>query len=203
MPEDAKIEWVVLDAMGVIYSARDDVTDILIPFLRERGCDLPDDMIVRDYKSASLGRMSSDDFWTACGMENPEGLDCELTFMHSLNPGLLQMLPKLRDNGVRLACLSNDVSEWSRLLRRRYGLERWVEKWVISGDAGRRKPDPAIYEKLLRATNAPPECCLFVDDRQKNIDAAARLGFQTLLFNESGKDAQAQFDKVLELATRD
>jgi hypothetical protein len=41
--------------------------------------------------------------------------------------------------GVRLACLSNDVSEWSKLLRERFGLSEYITDWFISADIGVRK----------------------------------------------------------------
>lgn len=201
MSECSKIEWVVLDAMGVIYSIGRDVENLLIPFLRERGCEAPDDHIQRDYKACSLGHMNSDDFWMACGMEAYDGLDCEYTFQHNLSAGLLPTLAALRERGVHIACLSNDVSEWARLLRRRFRLDRWVEKWIISADVGLRKPNSLIYARLLGELESKAENCLIVDDNMRNIEAAAKLDFQTMHFNrEADGGAVGQFNKLLGMA---
>lgn len=198
MPEKPTVEWVVLDAMGVIYSTGRDVEDLLIPFLRERGCEAPDDYIQRDYRACSMGYMNSDDFWKACGLDAYDGFDCEYTFQHNLSSGLLPTLTTLREAGYRVACLSNDFREWSRLLRRRFRLDRWVEEWVISAEVGSRKPSSLIYARLLERCQTSAQKCLFLDDRLRNVEAAARLGFQTQHFDrEAEGGAAGQFRKLL------
>ncbi|MGW6582338.1 HAD-IA family hydrolase [Streptomyces globisporus] len=47
------------------------------------------------------------------------------------------------------------------------------------------KPDPAIYRTAAERAGVPMERCLFVDDRQENIDAAAALGMTTALYREA------------------
>lgn len=99
---------------------------------------------------------------------------------------------------MRLACLSNDVSEWSLNLRNRFGLDRLITDWVISGDVGYRKPDPEIYQELLRRLQVMPSEVLFIDDRVKNLTAAATLGFHVIGF---GPDMLGQqgFPTVLDM----
>ena len=48
----------VLDAMGVIYSVRDDVKDLLCPFIAEKDGSKDTSKIERLYHSASLGGSS-------------------------------------------------------------------------------------------------------------------------------------------------
>jgi len=45
------------------------------------------------------------------------------------------------------------------------------------------KPDPAIYKLLLDRIHRPPDQCLFIDDSERNILVADRLGFQTIHFS--------------------
>ena len=54
----------ILDAMGVLYEAGDDVAELLVPFVGKHGrSDLSAEAIDRDYVEASLGRMGPDAFW--------------------------------------------------------------------------------------------------------------------------------------------
>ena len=46
---------------------------------------------------------------------------------------------------------------------------------------GLRKPQPELYEKILRDNNLVPQETLFADDLEENLEAAARQGIQTLL----------------------
>jgi FMN phosphatase YigB (HAD superfamily) len=45
---------------------------------------------------------------------------------------------RLRGDGIRLACLSNDVLSWSVLLRQRFELDRYIDACTISGAVGAR-----------------------------------------------------------------
>jgi len=178
---------VVLDAMGVIYQACDDVAELLIPFLREKGCAAPDSAICDCYTECSLGVFESAVFWRRLGIEGEaKGLDQSYLGRHSLNSGLEEFCERMRKRSVALACISNDVSEWSRHLRRRFALEHRFINWTISGDIHCRKPDLAIFEHFIRTTNCSPGHCLYVDDRHKNLDAARRVGFHTLEFRANG-----------------
>ena len=76
--------------------------------------------------------------------------------------------------------------------------------FVISGDVGVRKPDAAIYRELISQTGVPAENMVFVDDRPKNLDAAAELGFRTVQFGQSTPKTSrhftaTDFSQVLEL----
>ncbi|MEU3910330.1 HAD-IA family hydrolase [Streptomyces sp. NPDC029721] len=52
---------------------------------------------------------------------------------------------------------------------------------VLSADVGVRKPDPAIFQIVLDRLGASADECLFIDDSEMNLEAAARLGFTPLL----------------------
>lgn len=168
--------------MGVIYQARDDLLELLIPFVRSRGATLNDQTIVDHYTECSLGGFSSSELWRRLGIGPNPTVDEEYLAGHALNDGLGTFLSELRARGLAVHCLSNDVSEWSKRLRVRFGLESSIEHWIISGDVGVRKPDPRIYGRLLETTGLLPENCIFIDDRIPNLDAAREMGFQTLLF---------------------
>jgi HAD superfamily hydrolase (TIGR01509 family) len=97
-----------------------------------------------------------------------------------MTPGMTELLELWSQEGYRLACLSNDVVEWSEVLRRRFGLTRWIDIWVISGDIGLRKPDPLAYRRLLDALGTDSSEVLFMDDRARTVAAATELGVLTV-----------------------
>jgi 2-haloacid dehalogenase len=85
-----------------------------------------------------------------------------------------------------------------------YGLTNWsaetfpptVEKHpffhtftgiVLSGEEKVRKPDPKIYQILLERYRLLPEECVFIDDRQENLDTAHESGIETILFENAGQ----------------
>jgi len=48
-----------------------------------------------------------------------------------------------------------------------------------------RKPDSAIYRQALDISQRVPEECIFIDDRQLNIESARRLGMRTIHFQNA------------------
>lgn len=169
-----------LDAMGVVFSAADDVAELLVPYLREQGCTLDDAEIEEVYTACSLGLMTSAQLWERCGVD---GSDDDYCSRHELTPGTTELLADVAGSVDRILVLSNDVSEWSRLLRDRFGLTRWVPDWVVSGDLGVRKPDSRAYEALVNAAGVPAADIHFFDDRPRNVDAAREGGLQAHLFS--------------------
>ena len=174
------IDVVAFDAMGVLYSSADDVGELLVPYLRSHGCVWPRSEIAQLYEECSLGKMSSADFWTTAGASGAS--DEEYCRAHRLTEGVVALLAELDATGVRLVCLSNDVSEWSRLLRERFGLGEYVTDWFVSGDIGVRKPDPEAFTTLCRRLDVIPERILLIDDREANVAAARGAGLQALRF---------------------
>jgi HAD superfamily hydrolase (TIGR01509 family) len=175
-------EILVLDAMGVLYEAGDDVAELLVPFVGRHGrADLLAEVIDRDYVEASLGRMDTHTFWQRMGVD--PSLEDRYLAGHRLIEGTLEALAELKERHGRLACLSNDISSWSLKLRQRFGLESWIDHWFISGDLGLRKPSAEIYRLAADRLGVRPQEVVFVDDRLRNLDAAKAVGFNTVLLD--------------------
>ena len=117
----------VLDAMGVVYQVGDDVADLLAPFILENGGSPTTGEIESAYMEASLGRINANEFWNRVGIL-PEREDGYLTRV-LLTDGLREFLSAAPANFQRVVCLSNDVSQWSRKLRRMHQLETHIDGW--------------------------------------------------------------------------
>jgi FMN hydrolase / 5-amino-6-(5-phospho-D-ribitylamino)uracil phosphatase len=87
---------------------------------------------------------------------------------------------------VALPChaLSN-YPVWYRRIEQRLGLSRYLDWSFVSCETGVRKPDPAAYLGPVRALGLAPQDCLFVDDRQENVDAAQALGLDAVRFTSA------------------
>jgi HAD superfamily hydrolase (TIGR01509 family) len=186
------MKTLVLDAMGVIYQARDDVVELLCPFIHQRGGIADDREIEALYIEASLGHLSARQFWQEVQVD--PNLEDDYLRRHRLSPGLNEFLRDAKPHFDSIWCLSNDVSQWSRKLREFFDLQTHIDGFVISGDVGVRKPEMAIYVELLSQAMAPVESMIFVDDRLKNLGAAAALGLATILFDSTGS---ARADRVV------
>lgn len=174
----------VLDAMGVIFSVGNDDRDLLCPFVEEKGGTKDVSKIEMLYHATSLGNMSSAQFWEAVGLDS--GLEDEYLQRYELTDGLIDFLEAVNSQGYEVWCLSNDISDWSKKLRARFGLNKYIHGFVISGDVGVRKPEQAIFDHLIGQLTVSPRDAVFVDDQRRHLDVAAALGFNTILFAPAG-----------------
>ena len=61
------------------------------------------------------------------------------------------------------------------------GNDHLFEKTYYSHLTGKRKPEAAIFEQVLKENNLKPEETLFIDDSPQHIAGAQKLGIQTYL----------------------
>jgi 2-haloacid dehalogenase len=92
------------------------------------------------------------------------------------------LLRQLVDSGLACYALTNMEAETYPKRRRRYEFLSWFAGRVVSGFEGVAKPDPQIYEVLLGRFDLDSETTLFIDDREANVVAAARVGMEAYLY---------------------
>ena len=177
------IKWVIFDAMGVIYEVADDVSDLLIPFLRSKNNKIPLKKIYESYIEASLGHITSKEFWNNLGYieEYPKIEEEFLDHWYTIDPEFNEVA-KILKKKYKIGMLSNDLKEWSNFLRIKYNINRYFDIAIISGEVGYRKPDKKIYELLLEKTNTKSKDIIFVDDKLENLRSASELGINTIRF---------------------
>ncbi len=93
------------------------------------------------------------------------------------------LLDALRDLGLKLGLVSNAKDPRWLLDEdlRRMGLAERLDTAVFSSEVGRRKPDPSLFERALRALGVPAERALFVgDSRYADVRGAKEVGMRTV-----------------------
>ncbi len=102
-------------------------------------------------------------------------------------PETVDLLHRLKARGHPLYCLSNMHRASLEHIERAHRFWEVFTGTVFSCRLNLCKPEAGIYEHLLRAFSLKPKQTLFMDDVQKNLDAAARLGIQTLRFENAAQ----------------
>lgn len=173
----------VLDAGGVLFDER------FRPFLRELAVDngvSPDEItaLYNEHLRRRLwrGECTVDEFWLEVGQALGTTLDrvsVEAELVKRLQP--LKTLERLKCWATKadIWILSNHRHEWLRPLLRAHAGEVPFTRLLISSEVGKMKPDEDIYSELFE--DADGLDILFVDDKQENLNTAARLGIPTLL----------------------
>ena len=97
----------------------------------------------------------------------------------------LRMLRALKSR-YRIAMLSNTnkvmfESKIPELFKiEGFTIEDYFDDFFLSYKMGMSKPSPEIFIKVAEGLGIEPCEALFIDDSQANVDAASKLGFQTL-----------------------
>jgi putative hydrolase of the HAD superfamily len=187
------MKWIISDAMGVIYTAGDDINGWLIPFLKTRNNNIDSRLVQELYIKTSAGEYSSKEFWTMLGFgsEYPGIEQYYLDTYPELDTSCYYFFNAVDTSVYKIAMLSNDVSEWSAWLRKRFNIQHYFSDCIISGDVKVRKPEPEIFNITLNRLQAQPADCIFIDDRLKNLHTAADLGFHTVFFDRNQIDRKA------------
>ena len=107
-------------------------------------------------------------------------------------------IAKIRASGIATALCTNNIAEFRPIWSSRMELDVLFDHVVDSSAVGTRKPEPAIYQHVLTLLELPAANVIFVDDMQANLDAAAALGYQTLLVGEAD-DHFAVLDRLFGL----
>jgi len=97
-------------------------------------------------------------------------------------PETVDLLYRLKARGHPLYCLSNMQFASIEHLEKTYDLWKVFTGTVISCRLNLCKPEPAIYEYLLKTYDLDAAVTVFIDDVEANLTVAAKLGMQTIKF---------------------
>jgi len=150
------------------------------------------------------GRMTEAEFLAA--IEDELGGDVRLsslpeTYFANLhaNERMIGSMRGLRDRGLRMALLTNNVREWEPRWRAKLpDIDEIFDVVVDSAFVGMRKPERGIYELTLErlGDGIAAEDCAFVDDTDVNSDAAEELGMHAVRYR-SDEQAIAELEELL------
>ena len=100
--------------------------------------------------------------------------------------GTVTILKQLIDNpNYKVVALTNWSAETFPIALERFNFLHWFEGIVVSGTEKMRKPFNEIYELTLNRFNIKASQSLFIDDNARNIEAAKKMGINTIRFNNS------------------
>ena len=88
---------------------------------------------------------------------------------------VIELLKRLKNNGYKLYILSNTNKYAMEEHNKKYLLD-YVDGYVLSYQVKMIKPHIGIYKELINKYNLIPSECIFVDDRNENIETANSLG---------------------------
>ena len=155
--------------------------------------------IIRKYwKPASLGETNSDEFWNEIakevGCEKQEIRSLLMEYMY-INEKMVDYIKLLKEK-YKIALLSNHIADWIEEKLNVIGLNEIFDEKIVSYNVKLRKPDHRIYKLAAKKLELKEEECIFVDDKQGNVNAANEVGMKGILFTNLGS-LKVKIDKEL------
>jgi len=95
------------------------------------------------------------------------------------------VLEELHRSGVALYALTNWSAELFPHAVERFSFLGWFDDIIVSGEVGAAKPSAEVFEILARRVPFPLARCVFVDDSEANVAAAAEAGMDAILFTDT------------------
>lgn len=111
----------------------------------------------------------------------------------------LDFLKQLKQEGTyRLLLLSNTNDLHIDFVKKHIAFfdefQECFEAFYLSQQMAMRKPDPEIFNYVLKTHNLKPQEVLFIDDTKANTDAADQLGIHTWNINPEKEDVTQLFE---------
>lgn len=97
-------------------------------------------------------------------------------------PHTVEWLKDLKERGYHLYLISNYGEELYEQTEHKLEFLPYMEGTIFSYQCKMIKPDLEIYRKLLEEYQLQASECVFIDDRQVNIDAAEKVGYRGIRF---------------------
>jgi putative hydrolase of the HAD superfamily len=86
-----------------------------------------------------------------------------------------------------LATINNEPRELNEFRIQKFNLRREFKAFFSSCYLGVRKPDEGIYKLALEVTQRTPEECVFIDDRELNLECARQMNMTTIHFQNAAQ----------------
>lgn len=94
----------------------------------------------------------------------------------------VHILKSVKDQGYRILALTNWSAETFPIALKRFDFLHWFEDVLVSGEIKMKKPDPAIFNLLVKRYKLDPKESVFIDDNIKNVAVSKTVGLDGIHF---------------------
>ncbi len=181
------IKAVIFDFGGVIGSSR----NLCVPKMADL-YEISEEMLIKNMlpplEPFRKGLITEDEFWKQLSLSlgKPIPKDskdlwkkCYEQFLH-IDIKMTGFIEELRDKGIKTAVLSNVIKPHAEIISRR-GFYKIFDVSVLSYKEHLQKPEKEIYLLTAKRLEVEPGECIFIDDREENLEPANELKMRAVL----------------------
>ncbi|MGA9192520.1 MAG: HAD family phosphatase [Anaerolineales bacterium] len=152
-------------------------------------------------RRATVGEASVQDIWDDLAgrldLSAEQAADLRRDFWRGdqLDLALIEKIRQLRTE-YKTGLITNAWKDIRRSIEDLWHLDDVFDAILISAEVALAKPDPAIYQMLLKQWSLPAQAVVFIDDFAENILAARQIGMAAIHF-KSPEQAIAELNALL------
>jgi putative hydrolase of the HAD superfamily len=198
-----KIKTVIFDIGGVLANIDSNAFPRLLGIERSRGNHVDERAIERMAKEYEIGRADTEEFFWMMheifkGKFTREKLEnaWNATVVEE-NSAIIPIVDAIQAR-YQTAILSNTNPAHFQESCDTAAIVKKFSRLYLSFRIGASKPDPAVYQYVIRDLSADPSSILFIDDLAENVAAAVKCGMQGIVFKDaSGLSSELRLRQVL------
>jgi glucose-1-phosphatase len=99
----------------------------------------------------------------------------------SEDPGVSEIIRSLKGKN-KLGLISNTNPLHFHYILTKFPVIHIFDRWILSHEAGFKKPDVRIFQKAIDWASVEPEKILLIDDMKRHVEVAVSLGMQAIHF---------------------
>ncbi|MCL2461850.1 MAG: HAD-IA family hydrolase [Defluviitaleaceae bacterium] len=130
------------------------------------------------------------------GREIGPGLLHEAFIDTPIDGKMAALAARLKRRGCKIGMITDNKKDRIDAIMEFHGWDGLFGAVAISAVVGGRKDEPEIFEYALKAINLRADECAFIDNSEKNLTVPAKMGFETIFFDDKKRD-HAALDKIL------
>ena len=154
-------------------------------------------VVKESWEPAKLGLTDSREFWIKisnylnCDVED---LRRDIIDSFGFRPEILKLAKSLKKR-YKLGLITNHIQDWLEEEIKNRKLDEVFDVIVPSYKFKVSKPEKKIYTIALKKLKARAWECVFIDDMERNIDSARKMGLKTILF-KNPKNLRVELKKL-------
>lgn len=153
--------------------------------------EIVEQLLEPDFKPSALyrkGKITGDEFWDKVKDTlkiKAENKKLAEMWINSYTPieGTINIIKQLKKKGIKLYFLSDNFKERAEYLQRRYNFLKNFTDGIFSYKVHMIKQDGTkIFELALEKTGEKPENIVYIDDKEKYVETAKKIGMNAICF---------------------
>ena len=131
--------------------------------------------------------------------EKEESYRCGIAGKVKALPGVLRLMQKLRESGIKMAVASSAPPENIRLITEKLDVSRFFDAVVWGREVSEGKPSPQGFLLAARKLGVKPENCVVIEDAVAGVAGAGSAGMRCVaVTNSHSRASLAEADLVVD-----